>query len=485
VHFARLTNSLPELPDFVKEASTDSCVATDELPSSSFADMINRKFPVHTKAAAFLSYLYFEDQKDKFTKEAAARINSKFGSAAEVWGIRTEISLAKEAMVPAIEKTAACAADYALSAGGKFFFSVATPASVVKSADDLIECRGNFPYEMRKEAATAIMKSAVAFGFDTVDVPEELHRMAGFGLCDKEAAVAELGRRVGYAAGSRSPLAAQMSKLAAELNEAAELTPETMIKVATIVDVVDRELKIAEQYGKSFSFPEDVFFGAFTEKTAAYIRANNVSMITGNSYSLDQLSKAADALKVFGDEFHGDVVRGDGSVDLQKVADVLPTMPRDEAALFDRAMQSVEKVSFDAGKINKKIENTVGNAYGAVTDAVKNPVATATKAYDAVSGAVSGLADASPKKPNISFKTSPSDPIVTPLEPTATPKSSVPKLQAPAALKQTPAKGRLAAPRAGGASNYPATGTISARPSRNARAASTVNGITNYPAGTK
>jgi len=340
VHFARLTNSLPELPAFVKEASTDGCVETAALPSSAFADVIGKKFPMHTKASAFLSYAYYRDQQDKFTKEAQARILSKFESAAEIWGIRTELRQIDAAYVPTAEKQAS-SDNYALSAGSSNFFPIDTPANTVRSANDLIDCRGNFPYEMRKQAATSIMKAAVAHGFATIDLPEELHRMAAFGLCDKTAAVNEINRRVAYASGMRSPLAKSMANLSSDVENSTRLAPEDMVKVAEIVDTVDRELKITELYGTNFEFPEDVFFGAFTEKTASHIKSSTVQMITGNAYSLDQLSKAAEALKVFGNDFYGDVVRGDGSVDLSKIADVLPTMPRDEAALFDRAMASV------------------------------------------------------------------------------------------------------------------------------------------------
>jgi hypothetical protein len=340
VRFSRLTKSLPELPAFVKEASTEDCSGSAELTSSAYADAINRKFPIHTKAAAFLSYLYFQDQKHKFPKEAQARINSRFDYAANMWGIRTEMKLADKALEPKTEKQAGADA-YALSAAGQFFFPIDTPVNIVKSAADLVECRKNFTYDMRKEAATNIMKAGLENGIPTLDMPEELHRMAGFGFCEKEAVVKNIQRRKNYATGSRSPLAAQMSKLAEDVQNADGIPPEQAVKIAEVVDIFDREIGIANQYGDTFDFPEDVLFGAFTEKTAAHIKKSTISMITGTTYTHDQLSKAADALRVFGDDFYSDVVRGDGSVDLAQVSDVLPTMPRDEAALFDRAMESL------------------------------------------------------------------------------------------------------------------------------------------------
>ena len=340
VHFRRLVSSLPELPGFVKEAQADECSEVAELPSHAFADAIGKKFPIHTKAAAFLSYLYFKDQEPSFTKEAAARIRSKFEGAAQIWGIRTEMRQADQALEPQVEKYAG-ADDYALNVGSNSFFPVTTPREVIDSANSLILNRGNFTYAMRKEAASNLMRAAVAHGFKTRDLPEELHFMAGCGLCEKSAAVHEISRRGLFAAGCRSPLAENMNKLAADLGKVSTLTPDLMTKVAEIVDVVDRELQITKEYGGAFAFPEDVFFGSFTEKKGEHIKQSTVVMLTGRIYTLDQLSKSAEALKVFGDDFYSDVVRMDGSVDLSKVADVLPTMPRDSAALFDHAMNSV------------------------------------------------------------------------------------------------------------------------------------------------
>lgn len=340
VKFGHLKANLPELPDFVKESEIPQLLDTAELPRESFADQFDRKFPIHTKAAAFISYLYYKNQAGQFSKAASARIENKFQEAATFWGIRTELGFVDNTYAPVQEKKAG-AESYALSAGGSFFFPIDTPTNTVRSANELIQCRGNFTYSMRKEAATNIMRAAVQHGMRTLDIPEELHRMAGFGLCEKSAAVSEVERRVLYAKGSKSSMVEPMKKLASDLRAAETLDPETMVKVSEIIDMTDRVLGIVRGYGTTFSFPEDVFFGAFTEKTAAHIKRSTVSMITGKQYTFDQLSKASEALKVFGDDFHKDVVMGDGSVDLDKVADVLPTMPRDEAALFDRAMSSV------------------------------------------------------------------------------------------------------------------------------------------------
>ena len=339
VHFTHIKNTVQELPEFVKQANIDDCSAIEDLPPIAFADPINRKFPIHTKAAAMISYLYFKSQEDKLQKMAANRIRSRFTDSGRLWGIRTEMAQADERFQPQVEKEAS-ADDYALTADGQHFLPINTSENIVKSAAELIESRQNLPYDMRKEAATRIMQAAVAHGFETLDLPDELHRMAGFGFTTKEAMLHEIKRRELYAAGMRSPIRETLNKLANSLANAETTPKDTVEKVAQVIDTVDRTLGITSLYGTDFSFPEDVLF-SFTEKSAAHIKASKVPMTTGTVYDLEDLAKDAQVFRVFGDDFYNDVVRTDGSVDLQKVADVLPTMPKDSAALFDRLMRRV------------------------------------------------------------------------------------------------------------------------------------------------
>src|SRR4051812_43564425 len=57
--FYEMSQLYGELPDYVKIASQEETFSPRGLPSSSYADVIGRKFPVHTKAACLVSALYF------------------------------------------------------------------------------------------------------------------------------------------------------------------------------------------------------------------------------------------------------------------------------------------------------------------------------------------------------------------------------------------------------------------------------------------
>ena len=348
--FVRLykLSTLVELPDFVKKAGAEQTKSTEQLPRYAFADPLSRTFPIHTKAAAALSYAYFMDQRNEMRKEAASRIDANFEHAAEMWGLRTEFKnikegLAKQASTPEVDTS-----KYALEVGGLKYFPINTTKEVLKSAAELIEHRRNFTYEMRKEAAENIMKAGIARGLATAHIPEPIHKMAGYGMCSKRAAIKEIGRRVLSADPRYKPVCEPLKKMAEHLYNSKYVGPEDLYKVATVLDAFDRETYNTRNYGESVPFPEDMLFH-FTEKKASDVKGQHVELITGDTYSLQDLSKHARALGVLGDDFLRDMIEVDGSPNLHKISQALPILPRPDAMVIKRALASlgVHPVSMD------------------------------------------------------------------------------------------------------------------------------------------
>jgi hypothetical protein len=332
------------LPDFVKEGSVPTPDEVDKLPVTAFADQIGKKFPVHTKEACYLSYAYFKRQKQQFTKRAAQRIERKFNDMARFWDIEPAMDKLAEDLAPKHEKQAATEDDYALTVSHDgtplHYFPINNRKAVEKSAEELVEHRGNFTYEMRKEAAQRLMGAYIREGYPISSVPNIIQSMAGFGITTKEAAVKELDRRVTFAkTTSEKKAAAPLKKLASTIRKEGDevLTAETLVKVAGVIDVFDRCLGVTKHYGAEFEYPEDVLF-SFTKTAADKVKNELITMQNGSSYWLKDLEKASEAFDALGD-MKSDFIDMTGKLDMHKVADIVPTLPRPDAETLCKAIQ--------------------------------------------------------------------------------------------------------------------------------------------------
>ena len=341
-HFHQITKVI-DLPEFVKEGSVPTSDEVGRLPHTAFADQTSKQFPVHTKEACYLSYAYFIRQKDKFTKRASSRIERKFNDMARFWDIETDMDKLASDLQPRTEKVAATEDDYAITVqhDGKpmHYFPINNRKAVEKSAGALVEHRSNFTYEMRKEAAQKIMGAYIREGYPISSIPDTVQSMAGYGLTTKDAAVKELGRRVAFAnTTNEKKAAAPLKKLASSIKKMGDevLTADTLIKVAGVIDVFDRCLGVTQHYGNEFEYPEDVLF-SFTKSAADKVKNELVTMQNGSSYWLQDLEKASEAFDALGD-MRSDFVDTTGKLDLHKVADIVPTLPRPDAELLDTAI---------------------------------------------------------------------------------------------------------------------------------------------------
>ena len=64
------------LPDYVKKAAVTDPEQIAKLPNTVFADPVNRKFPLHTKAAAWLAQTYFTESRHLYPTADAAAVQS-------------------------------------------------------------------------------------------------------------------------------------------------------------------------------------------------------------------------------------------------------------------------------------------------------------------------------------------------------------------------------------------------------------------------
>jgi len=327
VHFHSISRIL-DLPEFVKQADFTEQVDINTLPAEAFADGMDRKFPIHTKAASFLSYAYFAQQKDGLDKMSSMRCSNGFHRAKNYWGLDEEFETIDKALT---EKVAERSSKFAIVVGADKFFSINSPSEILKSASSLVDNRDKFDYALRSAGAKNIMKAAAECGLPFSTLPEAIHKMAGCGITTKEAAMMELTRR--WDSEVRPSLAEPIHTCIEALSglESGLIGGEVCEKIAEVIDRYDRS--------KGYTtFPEDILF-AFTKQAADKIANSIVTMIDGTSYRLDQLEKAADAFNVLGDTIARDIRNMDGTLNLYKVAELIDTLPRTDASILKSALR--------------------------------------------------------------------------------------------------------------------------------------------------
>jgi hypothetical protein len=170
-------------------------------------------------------------------------------------------------------------------------------------------------------------------------LPEEIQCMAGFGTTVKEAAVNTIQRRINAAKTTHEKTAAGVlnSMKTAVANEPEDLVrPSTLSKVAEALDVYDRFIELSDHYGDGLNFPEDDLF-LFTKSAATKCANELITLQNGTTYWLHDMAKTADAFAVLGD-LKDDLCDISGAISLSKVADIVPTLPRDDAENLTRAL---------------------------------------------------------------------------------------------------------------------------------------------------
>lgn len=322
-HFHSLSRVL-NLPEFVKEADFQEQIETKELPNGAFADPRDKKFPIHTKAAAYLSYAYFLKQLDKLSEGDIQRCDAGFAKAASYWSLKGEYLQIQADM---LKQAAAPVEKYAAPGN---LFPINTPSEIIKSAELLSSSRSRFDYGTRNLIAKNLMKAAAEKHLVNV-MPESVHKMAGKGVTTKQAAMLELTSR--YNNEKRPALAAPLQTCISALSQMQSdmLGGEVCEKIASIIDKYDR------MAGKT-SFPEDVLF-AFTKHAATKLASSLVNLPDGTSYRLNDLEKAADAFDVFGANISKSLKNMDGTLNLTKVSELIDTLPRTDGDMLKDALE--------------------------------------------------------------------------------------------------------------------------------------------------
>lgn len=365
------------LPDFVKSASAAAVYTPEEKKSRLFANPKNLEFPIHTKAATYVSRMFFINNRHELPEFMRERIDENLQKAAKYWGITKEIEQLEAKHAALHQEDSTPDSDYALVWAGDdgaknrqypLRNGLETKAAADWFAKYLPDLRNAYTFMDRQVIATKILDKAaehsVLLGEDTQLV---LERSAGQGTCDQKK-VAECIRNRAICTGVDGDIRRQMQKLAdaVERTSRAFMDPESLSNLAQTIDQFDRNHGLFGKYGSLIPSPEDAVF-ALTFSKLADLRETVCESVIGSIYCTEQFDKLAvtSIAEAFGDDIAEQVCTG-LRIDPQKMAALVATLPRPDAVAFDafmdaQGLSAMRKTSSGVGFTHEELLAMAGN----------------------------------------------------------------------------------------------------------------------------
>lgn len=345
VEFARLAR-LYDIPDFVKKADFQKTFSDKPVAKQHYADPLHNQFPCDTRARTFLSCVYFTEKRAEFKDKEAQRIQNCLDRYIEYWGIKKAVDdflvkhneYNKEAQAKLPDSCFAYVWVDQDTGHKERRLSLRNANEVKVAADWLVAHHTKMAFEDAHVIASKILEKAADYGANVTMHMEFLEKKAGRGVCDPRKVVSAIKTRALLC--KKAQDRAQILKLAdyVEGTPRKAMGPGMLVELAKTLDVIDRAQNLTSKYGSDLDRPEDVVFEATFTKAASEL-SGLVATTSGKVYKKDQLAKIGlDTLRdVFGDEFASEVKSG-SSVDLEKLAEVVHTLPRPDAETFDKLM---------------------------------------------------------------------------------------------------------------------------------------------------
>lgn len=340
---------LYDIPDFAKSANYEDLV-TEDRSRNFYADDRNLQFPCHTKAATYISYIYFTENKDQFSKQAADNIQNRFDRFATFYGLAGYLDSIKAASNDMRKEAALDDSDYALvwDSDGEVIrqYPLRNPGEVKAAASwfatRISDIQQDFAWRDRNTIATKILDKAASYGVDVSEERDVLEKSAALGACNPASAKAHIKNRARMCDYRINGLKESMEKLAEMIDSSKTLLdPGTAEKIAELLDQYDRVNNLVGKYTNIIPSPEDVMFAAPLNKIAS-AKEDICILTTGTAYDRRDFEKlsVSELQSVFGDEIVESSVNG-LKVDPVKFAAIATTFPRPDAEILDSMMSRV------------------------------------------------------------------------------------------------------------------------------------------------
>jgi len=339
-----------DAPEFVKAAAMGE-IRDEDVPAHLFADAPHREYPTHSAAATWVSYANFLEKKSALGAADAAAIGSRLADAAAYFRIGDAIAdldaQAGRRAAPAELPDSAYAWVVKAADGSTATrrLRLSNAAEIEKAAGWLVEYRSQFEYDDRRAIAGRILEKAAEQGVPLEEAGDAVEKIAGNGVTPIGSVIEAMVARSTLVRAANNDFADMLLKVAAALGD----TPNALhrqdrrIKLARMLDEVDRTFGLARHYADGLAFPEDALFG-LTRKLASEVEDGHVGLPTGSVYAKEALARVPlEGLRDrLGDDL-ADAVTADGlTCDAEKMAEILPTLDRPMARRFDAALADLE-----------------------------------------------------------------------------------------------------------------------------------------------
>lgn len=346
-------NQLYGFPDYVKNASQSSYAVPPERKPTLFADPRNYQFPLHSKAATYVSQVFFLERQAEVHPKLRGAIQERIDKVAQFFGIASDLAAVKEKYANAQRDTTPDSA-YAIvttnAVGEKerrypLRNTMEVSAAAKWYCERQAELREQYPYSDRQRIADRILDRADQLSAHLPEtVSETLQKAAGRGRNSPQKIAEAMRSRVKAAAvNGKAELKLMFNKLADNVanKPSAFLDPATLTQLAETIEMFDRETRLLNKYSAAIPPVEDLVFGVTFEKLA-YLHDHSCQTLTGSVYTNDQFAKlsVSEVRDMFGDEVAEQVTKGLGEqIDPEKFAEIAGTFPRPDAVALDDLMQ--------------------------------------------------------------------------------------------------------------------------------------------------
>lgn len=320
-----------ELPEYVKTAEVDDAYELHKLPKAAFADPERTIYPINNPANVYISNAHFINKRADIVKlygeDYASQLQNKIEKAAEILEITEDLqdynSRLNVKQAADYEENFMVDFNVAGMAAPVQLYPVKTAADLSAAAESFVSNIQNFPFDVRVKSAENFVKAAGALGVD--DMPELLMKYAGMYYPDLTNLDMELWRR-----GNKLTKESHV-----DIYERMRDDLDNMGNVSDVMKIAETCFHIENMEGlygnvkvaKILGDPVDMFF---TEPVTKIASALSFVEVHGDKYRLADLTKIS---KDKYEEAFGD--SGIDPADPEKIADILPTMPRSDMKLLE------------------------------------------------------------------------------------------------------------------------------------------------------
>jgi len=338
--YANLINKV-DVPDYVKSAQVETEESVKHLEPRAFADNINCKLPVNTKASCWTSALYLYGHPENIASSRRKDAEANLIKHAKIWGIVNEVEATKQAF-----EVVEVPAEYALTFNFRGTDISRCPCHTTelakKSCSWLYDHRNRFPIAEQAKAAHTLIDKAGGYSDVPTDAKDYLGALSESNTFATAPNIHIAGaikeRLVSVKRSQWGDLGNALLKVANDLTE----NPYHLMKGASTVqaalEAFDTQFDLQKKWGSSITHPVDACYSITRSKAAAAV-ADTVKLMNGNHFNLSTaaLSDIEIGLKQAGDDFLA-YAKPDGlNLDINKVKEILPTIPAPDANRFQQA----------------------------------------------------------------------------------------------------------------------------------------------------